>query len=80
MVVVTKKPKEKLSEIIPLYFEYVAEYIRTGRHLPKELNPIHTITKDIDSMTVKEQQELISKIEYNIEMLKSLLGELSFFI
>ncbi len=79
MVIAKKMPKEQLKNIIPIYFEYVGNYIRKGNRLPDELNPINYLSEDIDSMSIREQEKLVLKIEYNIEILKTLLGELSFF-
>lgn len=78
MLTVKKLPKEKLQELIPLYLEYTADYMRTGKRIPSELNPIHILSVNINQLSIKEQEKLLSKIEYNIEILKSILGELSF--
>ncbi len=78
MLTVKKLPKEKLKETIPLYLEYIADYIRTGKRIPEELNPIYLLSVNINNLSIEEQEELLDKIEYNIEILKSLLGELSF--
>lgn len=78
MVVLEKNTKKKLMEIIPLYLEYVGEYLKNTPKLPDELNPINCLSVNIDELSYEEQEELILTIEYNIEMLKALLGELSF--
>ena len=76
-VLVNKLPKEKLREIVPLYFEYVGEYIRTGKRIPNELNPIYFLSQSISEMSIKEQEGLILRIEYNIKMLRLLIEKLS---
>lgn len=76
MILTRKLPKEQLMEIIPKYFEQVAIYIRFGKRLPDELNPINFLTEKIDELSLVAQEELIVKIEEKTDFLKNRIDKL----
>lgn len=71
MVLVRKLPKEDLLDIIPEYFECVADIIRSGKRLPHEYHPANFMCESIDDMSSSEQEKLLGIIQEKLEALKT---------
>ncbi len=79
MVTLNDKATLRLERLIPEYLEVIAELIKTGKRIPDSLNPIHILDEEIDSLTISEKEELASIIQYKIETLRLLVGDLAFY-
>ncbi len=79
MVTLKDKATRRLQRLIPEYLEVTAEFIKTGKRIPDNLNPIHILAKDIDIMDISKKEELAALIQYNIETLRHMIGDLAFY-